>query len=240
MNPDLGNGSPLLAGRSMFQGFGAIDVPFTDFRAAARAAGGSTNDAYLGALTAGFRRYHEAMQATIPATMPISIPVSVRRPDDPKGGNQIVTIRFAAPLAEPDPVLRIKQIREVVGGIREESAVNILEVVSPAIMRLPGAAVAGLISTITRTNDVMASNVRGLEGDFYFAGARVERFYGYGQLAGGATMIAFVTHGDIGCLGVGYDAAAVTEPALFLDSLVAGFAEVVDLHPGAARPRLRT
>jgi hypothetical protein len=52
-------------------------------------------------------------------------------------------------------------------------------------------------------------------------------------------MIAFVKHGEVGCVGVGYDTAAVTEPALFLTSLLEGFVEVLDLHPGAARPQLR-
>lgn len=238
-NPETGAGSPLLAHRGMTSAIAAIDVPFADFKAAAKAAGGSINDAYLAALTGGFRRYHEAMQTSPPDTMPVSIPVSVRQPGDSEGGNQIVTARFAAPLAEPEPAVRIALMRDLISTIRSEPAVNLLEVVSPAIARLPGMLVAEVISTITRNNDVMASNVPGLVGDYCFAGAKVERFYGYGQLAGGATMIAFVTHGDVGCVGVGYDTAAVTEPTVFLNSLVAGFDEVLDLYPGAARSRLR-
>jgi diacylglycerol O-acyltransferase / wax synthase len=239
LNPDVGGGSPLLAQRCMTLGLAAIDVPYADFKSAAKVAGGSTNDAYLAALTGGFRRYHEAMQAPIPDAMPISIPLSVRAPDDPEGGNQIVTVRFAAPLKEPDPCVRIAQIRELISSIRTEPAMNVLEVLSPAIARLPGPVVAQLVSSITRNNDIMASNVPGLVGDYYLAGAKIERFYGYGLLGGGATMVSFITHGEVGCLGVGYDAAAVTEPALFVESLVAGIAEVLDLHPGAARPQLR-
>jgi hypothetical protein len=239
LNPPVGEASPLLARRSMTMGLGAIDVPFADFRVAAKAAGGSTNDAFLAALLAGFRRYHEAMGASVAEAMPISLPVSVRKPDDPEGGNQIVTVRLAGPLAERDPVARVARIRELVGAARIEPAANVMGVVSPAIARLPGPVIAQLAGPMTKGNDVMASNVPGLGDGYYLAGAKVERFYGYGPLAGGATLITFVTHGSVGCVGVGYDTASVTEPKIFLDSLVDGFAEVLALHPGAAEPRLR-
>jgi hypothetical protein len=226
----------------MTMGLGAIDVPFADFRAASKAAGGSTNDGFLAALLAGFRRYHEKMgvpDADIAEAMPMSLPVSVRKADDPEGGNQIVTVRLAGPLAERDPVARLARIRELVSAARIEPAANVMGVVSPAIARLPGPVIAQLAGPMTKGNDVMASNVPGLGEGYYLAGAKVERFYGYGPLAGGATLITFVTHGPVGCVGVGYDTASVTEPKLFLDSVVEGFDEVLALHPGAASAALR-
>lgn len=239
LNPPVGTPSPLLSRRSMTMGLGAIDVPFADFRAAAKAAGGSTNDGFLAALLAGFRRYHEAMGASIAEAMPMSLPVSVRKPDDPEGGNQIVTVRLAGPLAERDPVARVARIRELVGAARIEPAANVTEMVSPAIARLPGPLIAQLAGPMTKGNDVMASNVPGLGEGYYLAGAKVERFYGYGPLAGGATLITFVTHGPVGCVGVGYDTASVTEPKVFLNCLVDGFNEVLALNPGSAEARLR-
>jgi WS/DGAT/MGAT family acyltransferase len=239
LNPPVGTESPLLARRSMTMGLAALDVPFADFRAAAKAAGGSTNDAFLAALLGGFRRYHEAMGAPVAPSMPTSLPVSVRKSDDPEGGNQIVTVRLAGPLAETDPVARVARIRELVGAARVEPAANVMGVVSPAIVRLPGAVVAQLAGPMTKHNDLMASNVPGFGEGYYLAGARVERFYGYGPLAGGATLITFVTHGPVACVGIGYDTASVTEPKLFLDAMVGGFGEVLALHNGAAPARPR-
>jgi hypothetical protein len=239
LNPPVGTESELLSRRSMTMGLGAIDVPFADFKKAAKAGGGSINDAFLAALMGGFRRYHEAMGAPVAEAMPTSMPVSVRKADDPEGGNQIVTVRIAGPLAEKDPVARIATIRSLVGGSREEPAATVVELVSPALARLPGPVLAQVTGQMTKHNDLMASCVPGLGEGYYLCGAAVERFYGYGPLAGGATLITFVTHGGVGCVGVGYDTASVTEPTLFLNCLVEGFTEVLALHPGAAAPALR-
>lgn len=98
--PPAAAGSPLLRGRSRSWHFDAHDVPLTDLRAAAKAAGGSVNDAYLAALLAAFRRYHEHFGVEV-ETMPIAIPISVRRQGDSMGGNRIAGARIAAPWASP-------------------------------------------------------------------------------------------------------------------------------------------
>jgi diacylglycerol O-acyltransferase / wax synthase len=239
LNPQVGTPSPLLARRSMTMGLGAIDVPFADFKAAAKSAGGSVNDGFLAAITGGFRRYHEAMGTPPAEAMPTSLPVSVRKPDDPEGGNQIVTVRLAGPLAERDPAKRIARFRELVGAVREEPAAAVVELAAPAIARLPAPVIAQVAGPMTKGNDVMASCVPGLTGDYYLAGAKVERFFGYGPLSGGATLITFVTSGTTACVGVGYDTASVTEPKLFMDAMLEGFAEVLALREGAAEPILR-
>jgi hypothetical protein len=66
----------------------------------------------------------------------------------------------------------------------------------------------------------------------------VLRFFGYGR-SGAAALITFITSGDLASVGVGFDPAAVTEPTLFLNSIVEGFIEVLDLHPGSGKPVLR-
>ncbi len=48
-----------------------------------------------------------------------------------------------------------------------------------------------------------------------------------------------LSHGDTCCLAVNYDAASITEPAEFVNSLAAGFVEVLALHPGSADPVIR-
>jgi len=49
-------------------------------------------------------------------------------------------------------------------------------------------------------------------------------------------MITLVTHGGTCCIAVNVDPAAVTDSERFGRCLEAGFAEVLALHPGAARP----
>lgn len=236
--PSVGKGSPLLAGRSMSMRLSLIDVPFGDFRAAAKAVGASVNDAYLAALLGGYRRYHEAMGAPVVESIPIGFPISLRKPGDPEGGNRIAAARIAGPMAELDPVLRMARIRELSQAARNEPAIDVMGVASPVLARLPAPVLANVAGPLTVSLQLMASNVPGIGPGHYLAGAEVLRFFGYGR-SGAAALITFVTSGDVASVGVGFDPAAITEPALFLECIVEGFTEVLDLFPGAGKPLLR-
>jgi hypothetical protein len=239
VDPAVGPGDPLLSGRGLGMRLATMDVPFRDFRAAAKAGGGTVNDAYIAALLGGYRRYHEAMGAPMVDTVPTGFPISVRKAGDSEGGNHIVSARIAGPVAERDPVLRIARIRELVQAARTERAINVMNEVAPAMSRLPAGLVAKLAGPMTTGNDLMASNVPGIGDGYYLAGARVERFFGYGR-SGSAALITFISHGDSGCVGVGMDPAAITEPELFVDCIADGFIEVLALNPGSGAPKRYT
>lgn len=228
-------GSPLLRGRSLSWRFLALDVVFADLRAAGKAAGGSINDAYIAALLGGFRRYHEELGAPI-ERMPIAVPISVRRADDDQGGNRFAGARLAAPVGIADPRERIAAVHALVRGARGEPAVEALGLLAPALARLPGPVISQLAGGLTKANDLQASNVPGIREAVFLAGARIERAYGFGPLPGCATMITLVSHGDMCGIAVNLDPAAVTEPERFGRCLQEGFAEVLELHPGAAPP----
>jgi diacylglycerol O-acyltransferase / wax synthase len=231
-------GSPLLKRRSLSWRFQAFDVSFPDLRAASKAASASLNDAFLAALLGAFRLYHEKLGHPI-ETMPIAIPISVRRPDDPEGGNKFTGARFAAPVGVADPVARMKKMGELVREARNESALDGMSLVAPLLARLPTPLISQLGGSLTRSNDLQASNVPGFQEDLYMAGAKIERVYGLGPLPGCATMITLITHGTTGCVGVNLDPAAVTDPELFAECILGGFAEVLALHPGSAAPTRR-
>jgi WS/DGAT/MGAT family acyltransferase len=239
LTPPPTTGSPLLARRGLAWHLAALDVSMADLKAAGKAAGGSLNDAFLAALLGGYRRYHESMGASVPATIPVAIPVSVRKAGDPEGGNRISSARLAAPLAERDPVRRVVDVRAQVLSAKGEVAGDIVGTFSPALARLPGVLIAPLVGQMTKGNDLQASNVPGLQGEVFLAGAKVERMYGMGPLPGCAAMISIISHGPVGCVGINLDPAAFTEPRLFVDSLVEGFAEVLELCPGSTVPVAR-
>jgi diacylglycerol O-acyltransferase len=228
-------GSPLLERRSLSWRFQAFDVSFPDLRAASKAAHASLNDAFLAALLGAFRLYHEKMGQPI-ETMPIAIPISVRKADDPEGGNKFTGARFAAPVGVADPAERMKRMGELVRDARNEPALDGMSLVAPLLARLPAPLISQLGGSLTKSNDLQASNVPGFQEDLYMAGAKIERVYGLGPLPGCATMITLITHGTTGCVGVNLDPAAVTDPELFAECLIGGFAEVLALRPGAAAP----
>jgi len=222
-------GSPLLLGRSLSWRFEALDVAFADLRGAAKAAGGSLNDAFLAALTGGFRRYHEQLGTTI-ESMPVAIPISVRSSEDSQGGNRFAAARLALPVALADPRARMKRIGEIVRAARGEPALDGLGLIAPALSRLPGQWISQLAGGLTKANDLQASNVPGIREPVFLAGARIERMYGFGPLPGCASMITLVTHGDTCCVAVNIDPAAVTEPDRFSRCLADGFQEVLELR----------
>jgi WS/DGAT/MGAT family acyltransferase len=235
LGPPAVNGSPLLAGRGRSWRFEAHDVPLPDLKAAAKAVGGSVNDAFLAALLGAFRRYHEQFNVTI-ETIPIAIPISVRRAGDAVGGNRIAGGRLLAPAGEPDPAVRIRLVRELVAAARAEPAIDAVGAVAPIVSRLPGPLLTRLGREGTRHNDLQASNVPGINHPVYIAGAKVTHLYPFGPLPGCAAMVTLVSHAGTCCVGANLDCAAITDPDLFARCLREGFAEVLALGPRQPTP----
>jgi hypothetical protein len=138
-----------------------------------------------------------------------------------------------------DPVRRIGEIKALVRAARDEPALDAANQMAPLLAILPGQVLAKVAGGTTKNNDLQASNIPGIREDVYLAGAKVERLYPYAPLPGCAAMITLLTHGETCCVGVNYDAAAVRKPELFTQAIADGFAEVLDLHPGSARPVVR-
>lgn len=232
--PDA-EGSPLLRGRSLSWRFLAFDVGFQDLRGASKIAKASVNDAFVAALLGAFRIYHEELDSPIDR-IPIAIPISIRTSGDEQGGNRFVGARFAGPAGIVDPTERMHAVGAIVREIRSEPAVDALSLLAPLLTRLPGPLLHALAGSLTKSNDLQASNVPGIREDVYVAGAKVERSYPFGPLPGCATMVAMVTHGQTCCIGVNLDPAAVTDVPLFRDCIVRGFQEVLSLNPDARDP----
>lgn len=231
--------SPLLGDRSGRWGFVALDVPLGPLRAAAKGHGGSLNDALLAAVLGGFDRYHAAAGQPV-AALPVAIPVSVRKPDDPAGGNRFAAARLAGPLDGSGPVERMQAIGSTLRGIRGEPALDAVSGIAPLLARLPATAIARLVGEVTSQSDVQVSNIPGMRGeDLYLAGARVLRFYGFGPLPGCAAMVVLISHGDTCCITVNHDTAAIADADGFADALRDGFDEVLALAPGGHRCEVR-
>jgi diacylglycerol O-acyltransferase / wax synthase len=220
--------SPLLKGRSLTWRFGALEVELAELKRAAKAAGGSLNDAYVAALLGGFRIYHERQGEEIDE-LPMAMPISLRRGDHPMGGNRFAGARFAAPAGEPDPAERIRLVHDFVLTAREEPALDALGILAPALNRLPTPLVSRWYLAQTTELDLQASNVAGIPYPVYMAGARIERIYPFGPLPGCAVMATLLSHAGTCCIGVNLDPTAVTDPDLFMDCLREGLDEVLTL-----------
>src|SRR6202142_2911466 len=219
--------SPLLRRRSLATRSEAIDIPLSDLHRAAKAGGGSINDAYLAGLSGALGRYHRALGVPV-ATLPMAVPVSLRAESDAAGGNRFTGVNLAAPVGTADPVSRMKKIRAQMTQRRDEPAMNIIGSIAPVLSVLPTAVLEGITGSVVGS-DVQASNVPVYPGDTYIAGAKVLRQYGIGPLPGVAMMVVLISRGGWCTITVRYDRASVQNEALFAQCLVEGFNEVLAL-----------
>jgi diacylglycerol O-acyltransferase len=242
LSPPGVSGLPALSARGGSWRFVALDLDLDDLRTAAKSGGGSVNDAFLAALLAGFRLYHDELGVPLAgdASMPVSVPVSVRRDDDSAGGNRFAPARLIAPVGVADPIARIKNIKQLIRDARSEPALESADVVAPLMARLPASVLVRLAGAATAGNDLQASNVPGVEEDLYLAGALIERIYPFAPLPGCAAMITLHTYRGTCSVGANLDDAAIVDPALFARCLSDGFVEVLALAPTAAKPTLLT
>jgi WS/DGAT/MGAT family acyltransferase len=225
--------SPLLRERSLASRIQALDIRLSDLHRAAKAGGGSINDAYLAGLCGALGRYHEALGAPI-GTLPTAVPVNVRAEADHARSNRVVSVSLAAPVGTADPVARMREIRAQMTQRREEPAVNITVAVVPLLNVLP----TPLLQAVTTGQgiDVAASNVRGNQGDTYIAGAKVLRQYCLGPLLGAGMGGVLLSSGGWCTITVRHDRSSVRDEKLFAQCLLEGFDEILALA-GEAAPR---
>jgi diacylglycerol O-acyltransferase / wax synthase len=224
--------SPVLRRRSLSTRTEAIDIEFGDLHRAAKAVGGSINDAYLAGLCGALRLYHEALGVPI-QTLPMAVPVNVRSDADPAGGNRFAGINLAAPVGISDPELRIKSVRAQMTRKREERAIDLVGAIAPVMSIMPDTVLEAMAGSVVHS-DVQASNVAVYAGDTFIAGAKILRQYGIGPMPGVAMMVVLISRGGYITITTRYDRASITDPALFARCLVAGFDEVLALG-GAGR-----
>lgn len=219
--------SPLLRRRSLATRSEAIDIPLADLHKAAKAGGGSINDAYLAGLCGALQRYHQALGVPI-GSLPMAVPVSLRADADTAGGNRFTGVNLSAPVGAGDPVSRMRKIRAQMTQRRDEPAMNIIGSLAPVLSVLPTAVLEGITGSVVGA-DVQASNVPVYPGDTYIAGAKVLRQYGIGPLPGVAMMVVLISRGGWCTITVRYDRASVRKEALFAQCLLEGFGEILAL-----------
>ncbi len=222
---DVGTPSPLLRHRDgRLWLLRSLECPLSDLRRAARSAGGSVNDAYLAGLLGGIRRYHEHHGVRLDE-LPITVPVSLRRAEDPLGGNPYAGAVIPAPVGTTDPAERIAAIRGLLLQATNEPAMDTFSLMAPLVNRVPSTVGAVAVRVGPRT-DLAASNVPGVTETVYLAGARIDRIIPFGPLPGVAIMAVMTSYQDTCSIGLTIDAAAVDDVDVLIGAFQEGFAEV--------------
>ena len=221
--------SPIMTGRGLGRRLAMLEVDLDDLKRASAAGGGSVNDGFLAAVTAGFRRYHEHHGQTVDE-LRVTLPISIRVPEDPAAGNRITLARFKVPVGLADPMARIKAIGARCRRARSEPSISHANTIAGALNLLPPQVVGSMLKHV----DFLASNVPGIAFPVYLAGARMTAYVPFGPTLGASANITLLSYDGTCEIGVTVDTAAVPDIEIFMGCLAEGFEEVLTLAPPAA------
>jgi diacylglycerol O-acyltransferase len=224
---ELATPSPLLRGRSLSRGAISFDAGLVALKKAAKAAGGSLNDAYLAGIAGTLRRYHIAMDAEVPE-IPLGMPVNLRRGHEAATGNYFGAMLLGLPLHIADPAERVAALRALVQARRQEPAIAAPAWLAPLMARLPNE-LRGTLASRLGSPDIQASNIVGSPNPVWFAGCRVAGSYAFGPVPNIAAMFTLQSFVGQCNVAITYDPAAITDAKLFAECLEAGFGEVLRL-----------
>ena len=231
--------SPVMTGRSLSAHFDTVTLSLSEAKAAAKAAGGRLNDAFLAATAAGLRRYHEELGAPITA-LRVSMPINLRvEGEGDATGNNFAPARFVVPVDIDDAAESVASMRELVAAQRAEPALSMVEPLARVLNRLPTSVTAGLFGAMLKGVDLVASNVPGAPIELFTAGARIEAMFALGPLAGAAVNVTLLSYLDDVHIGINVDPAAVADPERFVQCYRAGWDDVLALARPAPTPKRR-
>ncbi|MBN2622551.1 MAG: DUF1298 domain-containing protein [Acidimicrobiales bacterium] len=216
--------SPVMTGRGLGRHLDMLTVPLDELKAAASAAGGTVNDAFLAAVTGGLARYH-ARHGTTVDELRVTLPISIRTEADPIGGNRITLMRFTVPVGEGDPARRLRSVGARCQAVRRERSLPHTDAIAGALNVLP----AGVVGEILKHVDFVASNVPAFPWPVHLAGARVDGLFAWGPTIGAAFNVTLLSYDGTCCVGVTVDSAAVPDPDVLTACLGQGFDEVLSL-----------
>ena len=226
--------SPVMTGRGLVRRLDMLALPLAGLKAAAKAGGGTVNDAFLVAVTGGLARYHQHHGAPV-GELRVTLPISIRGEDDPVGGNRITLQRFVVPVAVGDPAGRMRTIDATCRAVRRERSLPHTDAIAGALNVMP----TGVVGSILKHVDFLASNVRAFPFAVHLGGAEVTGFFAWGPTIGAALNVTLLSYRDTCCLGVTIDTAAVPDPDVLMRCLAEGFDEVLALggpHDPVVRP----
>jgi diacylglycerol O-acyltransferase / wax synthase len=232
--PPPKNPSKILRGgsRRMWR-FGTMECEFDDLRRAAKASGGTLNDAFVSALLGGLRRYCAANGEDL-GDVPISMPVTMRTADNATGGNDFAAAYFLVPSGVDDPAERIRAMRERVHHVRSEPALGFLGAITPILNRTPSGVAAAVLGSVGGAV-LTTSSWPGITEDRYMAGARFDRMYVFAPLPGTVLTSAMCTHCGVCCIAMNADGEVFKDLDLLWLSMQESLDEILALGSAPQR-----
>lgn len=153
-------------------------VGLAAFKAAAKSAGGTINDAILAAVAGMLHAYFGAAGVQVDRPPVALVPVSVRQEGE-QGGNRISTVLVDLPAGALDPASRIAAINATMADIKDSAAVRAGALAVQASGFAPPLLSSGLARAMSgvRAFNLVVSNVPGPQQTFYLNGQKLLEAY---------------------------------------------------------------
>jgi diacylglycerol O-acyltransferase len=221
--------SPLWRKRSLGCRLNVLEIPLDDLKRAARTAGGTLNDVFIAAVTGGLALYHSDHDERV-ESLRMSMPINLRSGEKARqAGNQFVPARIIVPLGILDARARVRIVREIVQKYRHEPALPLMDEIAAAINLLGDAASTRMTGAMMKAVDFVTSNVPGPPFPVYTSGARIERMYPFGPLAGAAVNITLFSYDGVAHVGINADSMAIPDSDRLCTRLADGFGQMLQL-----------
>ena len=178
-----------MTARSTIRQLDILLVPLADLKRAAGVVGGTVNDAFMGAVTGGLRRYHDCHGAAV-GELRVTLSISIRTAEDQLVGNRITLQRFAVQVGMADPAHRMREVGDRSRDARKEPSLPYANAIAGGLNLLPSAAIRGMLKRI----DFVTSNVPGPQFPLYLGGARVLAWVPFGPTIGAALNVTLLSY----------------------------------------------
>lgn len=218
----LGPVSPALVERSEGASVARVDLEVPALRATARRLNLTINDVYLAGLLDGLSRYHVKRGAPAPS-LRLGLPISARTGQAEMMSNQLLGAVLRAPLGRIDFDERARLVHEMVLDARRQPWADVTGHLGDLLARIPYA--HRVMSSATSALDVLASNVAGPDFPLSLIGAQVASMVPFGPRAGAAINATLLSYCGRVSIGLNLDPAAVGDPDVLVDCLLAAFDE---------------
>lgn len=206
-------------------------LPLDDLNAARSVVGGTVNDVLVATVAGAIRRLLEARGEPVAGkTLTLLCPVNVRTAADRPFGNEFTTLPVEVDLTGSDPVVRLRQVRDVTARAKaDQRAVDLERLVELADVVVPASAQVLAWTLHERSPfNCSVSNLASVPVPVWLLGARLRELYPIVPLTRrlGIAVTAF-SHAGTMFVGINADADLVPDVDLLADGIGAELADLV-------------
>ncbi len=232
--------SPLHHRRSLSRRLSTFDMSLRDIDAVRGRYDATNNDIVLTIVSGAMQRWHGAHGA-VPQELRTLVPVNLRTQDDTTIGNRLALLAVRLPVAEQDPLRRLRLIQAPMGQVKSDRRATLYPALARLLTAMPLFVATQIGRQQTRRTNFVCTNVPGPRVPCYLAGEVIQKIYPYAPLVGDHPIaIALYSYRDTVCVGLDIDPLAMDDLPFFRQALQDAYDETLNMghrtHRSGRRP----